>query len=72
MEKYLKSLSILLGYIKIIILFKTHFKISLLLFYFITILAPKLKKFIIYSKQQNFPLKNYLTTKLSKIYTYPK
>ena len=44
MMKLPKSLHILLGYIKIILLFKTHFKIALILFYFITILAPKFEK----------------------------
>ena len=44
MKKPSKSLYILLGYIKIISLFKTYFKISLFLFYFIIILAPKFKQ----------------------------
>ena len=42
-------LSILLGYVKIITLFKIHFKISPLLFYFITILTPKLMKTLQFS-----------------------
>ena len=41
MTKPTKSLHVLLGYIKIILLFKTHFKIALFLFYYINILVSK-------------------------------
>ena len=57
MEKPPKILSILLDYIKIITLLKTHFEISPFLFCFIIILALKFENFAIYSKQHKFSRK---------------